>query len=132
MSDFRTASIVLDTSAIAAWTRGSLSVGEILSEVEDENGGVIVPLSCLVEAAHVTVTLEQEMLELLVGRATTYVLPDDAGDWRTLASLRNLIGRSDLASASLLALDAGVNVLTREPSWYLPVGDGEVALPFDE
>ena len=50
MSD-RPARLVLDTSAIAAWTRGSVSVGELLAEIDLEQGAVIVPMPCLVEAA---------------------------------------------------------------------------------
>jgi hypothetical protein len=42
---------VLDASAIAAYGSGSVSVGEIIAEITDEQAGFVVPDICLIEAA---------------------------------------------------------------------------------
>jgi hypothetical protein len=44
--------LILDTSAIAAFARGSIHVGEVLAEIADEHAVALLPLACLVEAVH--------------------------------------------------------------------------------
>jgi hypothetical protein len=44
--------VVLDTSAIIAYAQGSsIDVGEVITEVDDEECAVALPVLCLVEAA---------------------------------------------------------------------------------
>jgi hypothetical protein len=43
--------LILDTSAIIAYTHGSVAVGELLIEVDDDGGKVALPFQCLSEAA---------------------------------------------------------------------------------
>ncbi|WP_285472190.1 hypothetical protein [Actinoplanes sp. NBRC 101535] len=123
---------MLDTSAIAAWVRGSLSVGELLAEVDEEGGAVLVPLWCLVEAGHHTATVDRERLELLLAHPATFLITDDAADWELLIPLRALTGRADCTSAAMLALDAGVDVMTRDARWYERVAGGGLALEFED
>src|SRR5215470_2840750 len=82
MSD-RPIRIILDTSAIIAYTRGSLDVGEVIAEIEDEEGGVGVPMLCLVEANH-TIT-DHQRLAVLIGHPATVLLTTNALDWQALA-----------------------------------------------
>jgi hypothetical protein len=126
----RAARLVLDTTAMTAWCRGSIAVGELLAEVNDENGAALVPLSCLVEANHLTASLEREYLELLLEHPATVLVADDPQDWPALAELRTLTGGADSASAALLALDAGADVLTRDPQRYAGIKGGRITLPF--
>ncbi len=48
----RAVRVVLDASAIVAFTRESIHVGEVLAEIDDELGAAAMPLPCLVEAIH--------------------------------------------------------------------------------
>lgn len=128
----RTIRLVLDTTAITAWVRESVAVGEVIAEINDEYGAVIVPLACLVESAHVTAMLHRERLELLLAHPATFLVGDDGKDWVALAELRTLVGRADLASAAMVALDADVDVMTRDPRWYASVAGGRHVLEFDD
>jgi hypothetical protein len=44
--------VVLDASAIVAFTRESIHVGEVMAEIDDELGAAALPLPCLVQAIH--------------------------------------------------------------------------------
>ena len=48
MSD-RPVRVLLDASAIIAFTRESIDVGEVIAEVDDENAAVGLPVLSLVE-----------------------------------------------------------------------------------
>ncbi|MFI1994775.1 hypothetical protein [Actinoplanes sp. NPDC020271] len=132
MTQGRDAKLVLDTSAITAWLRGSVAVGETLAEVNDEGGAVIIPLWCLVEAGHDTAMIERERLDLLIAHPATLLITDDADDWDALVALRSLTGRPDCASAAMLALDLGVDVMTADARWYKGVADGRIVLQIEE
>ncbi|MBG0564585.1 hypothetical protein [Actinoplanes aureus] len=127
----RAVRLVLDASAVVGWVRGSVAVGELIAEIDDEYGAVILPLPCLVEAAHSTGMLQQAHLEILIGHRAVTLLADDPADWLALTTLRGILGSPDRASAAMLALDAGVDVLTRDASWYAGVAGGRIALQFD-
>lgn len=123
--------IVLDTSAVVAYTRSSMAVGEILSEIADEEDAVaLVPLPCLVEAAHIVGDLAH--LEIFAAHSAVAVYPGEAGQWMSLASMYGLTGRQDTAMAALLALDAEVPILTRQPGLYASVDDGGLTIPIDD
>ncbi|MEV6301976.1 hypothetical protein AB0M02_21360 [Actinoplanes sp. NPDC051861] len=128
--EHRAVRLVLDASAVAGWVRGSIAVGELIAEIDDEHGAVLLPLSCLIEAAHSTGMLAQAHLEILIGHQAVLLVPDDAADWLALTTLRGIVGTPDRASAALLALDAGVDVLTRDATWYDGVAGGRIGLTF--
>src|SRR3954471_219485 len=71
--------LVLDTSAIAAFARGSIHVGEVLAEIADEDAVALLPLACLVEAVNRQrfTSEEDARLDLLVGHPATEMLADD-------------------------------------------------------
>jgi hypothetical protein len=123
--------IVLDTSAVVEYSRASIAVGEILSEIADEEDAIaLVPLPCLVEAAHIVTDLTR--LELLAGHSAVAVYPGEADQWRALAAMYDIVGRQDAAMAALLALDAEVPVLTRQPGMYAGVDDGGLTIPIGD
>jgi hypothetical protein len=128
----RTVRLVLDATAIAAFTRGSDAVGEILGEINAEHGAVIVPLSCLVEAGHATAMLERDYLQMLIAHEATFLVSDDPKDWVELTELRVFTERADRASAALIALEYEVDVMTRDPRWYSSVADGQRVLRFED
>jgi hypothetical protein len=43
--------LVLDTSAITAFTSGSIAVGELIAEIDDEQGATGLPVVCVAEAS---------------------------------------------------------------------------------
>ncbi len=126
----RTPRIVFDRSAVLAYARESIAVGELLAELDDEHGLAVIPLACLVEAATSAVDLAR--LDLLVSLPATDVAADDPGTWRDLAALRDAVDAPDTASAALLAIDLHVDVFTRTPRLYAGVAGGELVLPFDD
>jgi hypothetical protein len=121
--------LVLDTSAVVAYTRGSIHVGEVLSEISDEQGAAALPLACLVEAA--PAVADSARLMLLVNHPATSVLADGAELWQSLAAMREVVGRPDSASAALSAIDFDVDVLTRWPRLYDGIGYNMV-IPIEE
>jgi hypothetical protein len=128
----RTVRLVLDSTAISSWVRESIAVGELLAEVNDEYGAVIVPLPCLVESAHATAMLNRPRLDLLLAHEATVLVGDDPAEWVALTELRTLTGRADCASAALIALDYQVDVMTRDSRWYSSVAGGQFALQFED
>jgi hypothetical protein len=121
--------LVFDTSAIIAFTRSSIHVGEVLAEVDDEDAAVALPLACLVEAVHAVTDVER--LDLLVAHRATVILPDEPATWQALAITYDIVGRTDAASAALAAIDHDVDVLTRQIGLYAGLDD-ELVLPIAE
>ncbi|BCJ47880.1 hypothetical protein GCM10010168_22390 [Actinoplanes ianthinogenes] len=127
----RTIRLVLDSSAVAGWIRGAIAVGELIAEIDDEFGAVVLPLPCLVQAAHTNGLLDADLIEVLINHPAVFLLADDPQDWLALATMRSLVDSPDRASAAFLALTCGVDVLTRDAGWYRQVGDGTMGHQFD-
>ncbi|MDM4720370.1 hypothetical protein QTQ03_12585 [Micromonospora sp. WMMA1363] len=120
--------IVLDASAIVAFTRGSIDVGEVIAEVADEEGAQIgLPVLCLAEAYRVSAGSDR--LDLLVNRPAALILSPDPEDWRPLAVTCDTVGRLDAASAVLIAIDLGCDVLTAQPGLYAGLAGGGPIIP---
>ncbi|MBO3742688.1 hypothetical protein [Actinoplanes flavus] len=128
----RTVALVLDPSAIAGFARGSVAVGELLAEIDAEGDSALVPLPCLTEAAALIAEDELPWLDILLGHAATQMAVDDPADWRMVAGLRRLVGSYPHAVAAWLALEHGVDVMTRNPGLYAELGGGGMVLPFDD
>lgn len=131
MTDPREVGIVLDTTAVTAWCRESVAVGELLAIFAEEHRAALIPLACLVEAAYKTAMLQQDRLDLLVHHPATFVIADNPDDWKAIAATRQLVDRPDLASAAWLAMDGGADVMTSDPRWYAGVNGGRDVLEFD-
>jgi hypothetical protein len=114
--------LVLDTSAAVEFSRGSIHVGEVLSEIADEQAVAVLPLACLVEAAHDAADMAR--LEILASHQAVIVLPAEPDRWRALAATYDVVGGQDAACAALTALDANAWILTRDPGRYAGLGDG--------
>ena len=127
----RPVQLVLDTSAILDYCRGSLPVGELLVEIDAEGGAVALPLLCLVEAA-TTNPDDEHGLDMLLQHPATEVVGIEADLWKVLAAISNTVGRVDAASAALMALDYDVDVATRSPGLYAGLGGGGFVLPLED
>jgi hypothetical protein len=119
---------VLDTSAIVAYTHGSIHVGEVLSEVSDEQGVVALPLPCLIESVHAVA--DRARLKLLVTHPATEIVADEPSAWLALATTYDIVGRPDAASAAVAALDFHVEVLTRQPLLYAGLNE-DLVIPIE-
>jgi hypothetical protein len=129
--DDRPVRLILDTSAIVAFTRASIHVGELLAEVDEESGVVALPLPCLVEAVHAVA--DTDRLHLLLAHRAAVVLADDVASWQALATTYDIVGRPDAAAAALAAIDYSVAVLTRQPGLYAGLdADGRLAIAIEE
>jgi hypothetical protein len=114
--------VLLDTSAVVAYSRESINVGEVLAEVADENGSFGIPVTCL--AAGAIRATRRGRLELLISQPGCVVLPDLRDDWRPLALGMGIVGRLDLAAVLLAVSRTGdPSVLSAEPRAYAAAGD---------
>jgi hypothetical protein len=107
--------LILDTSAVVAYTHQSINIGEPISEVHDEGGQVLIPVVCLLEA---TRTADQHILGILVAHPAVTVEPLTGDQWPTLAHALSTLKRLDLTTALHAAYRVGGYVLTTEPQAY--------------
>jgi hypothetical protein len=114
--------VLLDASAIVAFTRGSTDVGETIAEVNDEHAAAGLPLLCLVEASRAVAYTAR--LDLLVAHPATAVITPHPEDWQALAATYETVGRLDAASAVLAAIDVDCLVLTGQPGLYAGLAGG--------
>jgi hypothetical protein len=127
----RPVQLIFDTSAVVAFSRASIHVGELLAEVHDEGAAAAIPLPCLVEAVHAVA--DTDRLHLLLAHHATVILTDDPTSWQALATTYDIVGRPDAAAAALAAIDYGVAVLTRQPGLYAGLDpDGRMVIPIEE
>ena len=117
--------MVLDTTAALAFARGSINVGEVLAEVDDEDASFAVPIVCVIEAA-ARLGAGDAMVRVLVQRPACVVTPLRRDDWPVLARDVRTLGRLDLAAVALTAADTGAHILTGEPDAY---GDEAPVIP---
>lgn len=123
-----TVRVILDASAIIAFTRESIDVGEVIAEVADEEGGAVgLPVLCLVEATRAVA--DTDRLDLLVNHPASVILTPDPASWRALAVTYETVGRLDAASAVLAAIDLGSSVLTGQPGLYAGLAGGGPIIP---
>jgi hypothetical protein len=118
---------LLDASAIVAFTRESIGVGEVIAEVDDENAAIGLPMLCLVEASRAVA--DTDRLTLLVQHRASVVLGDDPADWRALAAMYDIVGRVDAASAAFTAIDWDISILTAQPGLYGGLAGGGPVIP---
>jgi hypothetical protein len=120
--------IVLDASAVLAFCRESIHVGEVIAEVADEECLVGVPVMCLAEASRGAA--DADRLDLLVNHPAAVVLTVDPLSWRALAVVYDTVGRLDAAAALLAAVDNSGYVLTGQPRLYAGLAGGGPIIVF--
>jgi hypothetical protein len=119
--------MILDTSAIIAYLRGSVDVGETLGAVRDEKGRVGLPVLSLVEAGYRLV--DKGWLDLLLEHDATAILDVSGSDWLALTTMYQDVERLDGASAALAAIDHRCPVLTARPTLYEMSGAVDRVIP---
>ena len=127
MSD-RPVHVILDASAVVAFTRGSIHVGETIAEVADEQAAAGLPVLCLVQAA--PAIADRDRLDILLRHGATTLLDVEAVDWAVLAALHGTVGRLDAATAVIAAYDAGAQILTSQPGLYAGLFGGGPVIGF--
>ncbi|MEV4212531.1 hypothetical protein [Micromonospora sp. NPDC049662] len=126
----RVVRVVLDTSAIVAFSRESIHVGEVISLVaEEENAAVGLPVLCLAEATRAVA--DADRLDLLANHQAIEILTPDPESWRALAIIYETVGRLDAASAVLAAIDLDGHLLTGQPALYAGLDGGGPVIPID-
>ncbi|WP_240944485.1 hypothetical protein [Micromonospora thermarum] len=108
--------VVLDASAILAFTKGSTAVGGAIAQVAEEGHLFGLPVACLAEASRSVV--DTARLDLLVDHPAAAVLTVDPLSWSALADTYRTVGRLDLASALLAATSNACTILTAQPDQY--------------
>lgn len=76
-----TVTLVLDTTAVLAYAKGSVAVGELLSIVTDDADTVLIPATCLAEAHRRLSDADDALLSILSRIPcveTSPLLPDQA------------------------------------------------------
>ena len=93
--------LILDTSAISEYVKGSIHVGELLAELHDEAQEVrfAVPVTCLAEAGLATESTES--LRLLASHQRATVIPVAADRWPDLVNLTKMMGQRAACRALL-------------------------------
>lgn len=125
----RPVQLVLDTSAIAAFTAGSIAVGELIAEIDDEGGATGLPVVCVAEASRHAA--DGDRLHLLVNHHATVLLGVNSADWRALAASLDIVGQTDSATAVLAGIEHDCDVMTARPRLYAGL-DGDMILPIEE
>jgi hypothetical protein len=118
--------LILDASAILAYTRGSDHVGEPLGEVGADGGVVGLPIQSLVTVYWAVDN--RDVLELLINHPVTEVLATPE-DWTALAQLGEVVGLHEATSAALSAIEFNCDVLTARPGLYSGLADGGPVIP---
>jgi hypothetical protein len=109
------ARIVLDTSAILAYGRAGVHVGELIMMVSEEAGAVGVPVACLVEAYAEAKPLETTTIDYLAtGLAAVSVLPLDPADARRIG---------EMSRHASVGMAHAITAATRERS-FIVTADG--------
>jgi hypothetical protein len=128
----RRVTLVLDASAIVAYTRRetAVHVGDVLIQVFEDDAVAVLPAVCLAEA--VPAVADRGLLDVLVAHEATMVLADGVTMWRDVAAMAEVTGRPDAASAALAAIDFRVNVLSRTPGLYAGIGKAGMVIEIPE
>ena len=110
---------MLDTSAVLAYTAGSIDLGETIAEVVDEGGRFAASAICLAEAVR-QVADEQAPGVPLLTRHTRFVpLPVLAEDCDRIGYWAKDLRRVDQAAAVIEVIDRpDCYLATREPHAY--------------
>lgn len=116
--------LILDTSAVLAYARGSIDVGETIAEAVDEGQSFGASVVCLAEAARATPG-ERKGINLLGAHVRFHPLPAPADDWPRLAHWTTTLDAVDLAAALIEAIDRDGYILTVEPDRYTRTEGGE-------
>jgi hypothetical protein len=118
--------LVLDSTAVLAYSAGPIHVGETITEVVDEGGRFGASVVALAEAARVVRENDAFGVPLLARHPRFDPLPARVEDWERLAWWSRTLGRLDRAAAVIEALDRDGYVVTADPDAYAVKGIDEL------
>ncbi|MEV0732397.1 hypothetical protein [Polymorphospora sp. NPDC050346] len=111
--------VVLDPSAVAAYARNQVAVGELLTLVADEGRVVGVPATCLAAAyTRAAGDLEIALLALLEATPVVRLLPLDKASTRAAGLTAGRVADGDIAlgHAVTAAYEHGAHYATTDPA----------------
>ncbi|GAA0895950.1 hypothetical protein [Virgisporangium aurantiacum] len=122
-----TIALVLDSSAMAAFAAGSVSVGELIVLVDEEAQFVALPAAALAQAFARTGPDDRGVLRMLVRGARSVVAPLDADGSEGVGLVAR---RCDLATAhaAVVATDRSAVLVTAEPAAFAGLVDKEMII----
>lgn len=106
--------VVLDTSALLAYTKGSIAVGELVSIVSDDDDRVLVPATCLAEAYRQLPQGHDALLSVLVGITNVEVAPLPAEDATDVGATARPASGIDLGHAAVEAVRHEAQLATQD------------------
>jgi hypothetical protein len=119
--------IILDTTALTAYTNESVHVGEVLAEITDNGALFAVPDLCLAEA---TAELDEKRwpwLDVLLDHPRC-VRIGCVNEWRALGFGTRVLGTLGRAAAMLATAWHDAYLLTAEPDAYGDDQDTVIAI----
>ncbi len=102
------AGLLLDTSALKAYMRGSIDVGAQIADASSMNLATIVPALCFAQAYRESNRDSFHMLDVLGANPAVMVAPLEQGHCSVLGGWSRTLGSLDLAHA---AVEAAANAL---------------------
>lgn len=102
-----TVTVVLDTTAVLAYTKGSIAMGELLSIITDDGDSALIPATCLAEA-HRRVTGDVGALASILQAIPSVEMSP------LLASQAAEVGAAARGRASIDASHAALEAVARE------------------
>ena len=109
-----TITVILDTSALLAYTKGSVAVGELLSIITDDGDAALIPAACLAEAHRRSTEGADALLSIIATIPCvehTGLSPDQAPDVGVLARRG---GGVDVGHAVAEAIARGAQLVTQD------------------
>jgi hypothetical protein len=111
--------LVLDTSAVLAYSVGSIDLGETIAEVVDEGGRFGASVACLAEAVRLVANDRGFGVPLLTRHPRFAALPVLAEDWDRIGYWAKELGAVDRAATVIEVLDRPDGYLvTADPDAY--------------
>lgn len=111
--------LILDTSALLAYTAGSMDVAETLNQVIENGARFGVPADVAAEAlAQLDDSHDRSVLHRLLASDSCVPVDVYGDDWQELAHWRRATGSLDRAAVVLSACEHRAYVLTAEPKLY--------------
>lgn len=109
-----TVTVVLDTSALLAYTNGSIAVGELLSIITDDEDTALVPAACLAQAYRLAETGQDALLGVLTTVPCVTLAPLDPDDAGAVGAAARPASGVDAGHAVIEAVRHEAQVATRE------------------
>jgi hypothetical protein len=110
--------LVLDTSAVVAFSHSNIDVGEVIEQVADERARFVVPVLCLAEGAAEVKADELMLVRMLAGHPCCSPSPLST-EWQALADGARVYGSvSRAAVAAAARANRGSYVLTTDATVY--------------